>query len=100
MTQEITVADKQVLVNLSGGIYVGEAAQLRESLGGYIKKEHKDFIIDLRDVDYIDSLGLCTFIAVRNQVCKKGGSVTIKGLNGMVRELFELTRVIRLFQVQ
>ena len=55
MIQEITVVENQILVKLSGSIYVEEAAQLRESLIGYIGQGHKTFIINLGDVDYIDS---------------------------------------------
>ncbi len=51
MIQEITVADNHVLVNLSGSIYVEEAAQIRESLIGYIEKGHKTFVVDLGSVD-------------------------------------------------
>ena len=60
MIQEITVTDSNVLVSLSGSIYVEEAAQIRESLIGYIEKGHKTFLIDLGEVDYIDSSGLGT----------------------------------------
>ena len=55
MIQEITVTDNHVIVNLSGSIYVEEAAQIRESLIGYIEKGHKTFVVDLGNVDYIDS---------------------------------------------
>ena len=55
MIQEITVSEKNVLVSLSGSIYVEEAAQIRESLIGYIDNGHKTFIVDLSNVDYIDS---------------------------------------------
>ena len=34
--QEIIITESNVLVNLSGSIYVEEAAQIRESLLGYI----------------------------------------------------------------
>ena len=57
MIQEITVTEKNVLVSLSGSIYVEEAAQIRESLIGYIDNGHKTFIVDLGNVDYIDSSG-------------------------------------------
>ena len=93
MIQETTVVENQVLVNLSGSIYVEEAAQLRESLIGYIDKGIKTFIIDLGGVDYIDSSGLGTLVAIHKRALQNGGSVVIKGLHGLVKDLFELTRL-------
>lgn len=100
MIQEITVIDNQVQVNLSGSIYVEEAAQLRESLIGYIEKGHKTFVIDLGNVDYIDSSGLGTLVAIQKRALQNGGSVIIKNLKGLVKDLFELTRLTKVFEIQ
>ena len=100
MIQEITVTDNQVLVHLSGDIYVEEAAQLRESLIGYLENGHRMFIIDLSDVDYIDSTGMGTLVAIRKRALQNGGSVIIKGINGLVKEIFELSRLTKVFEIQ
>ena len=100
MIQEITVTDNNVLVSLSGSIYVEEAAQIRESLIGYIEKGHKTFLIDLGEVDYIDSSGLGTLVAIQKRALQNGGSVVIKGLKGLVKDLFELTRLTKVFEIQ
>jgi len=100
MIQEFTVADQQVLLRLSGRMYVEEAVQLRDSLSGYIEKGHRTFIIDLSDVDYIDSSGLGMLVAIHKKALQKGGSVIIKGINGLVKELFELTRLTQVFEIQ
>ncbi len=100
MIQEITVTDSNVLVSLSGSIYVEEAAQIRESLIGYIEKGHKTFLIDLGEVDYIDSSGLGTLVAIQKRALQNGGSVVIKGLKGLVKDLFELTRLTKVFEIQ
>ena len=100
MIQEITVTDNHVVVNLSGSIYVEEAAQIRESLIGYIKKGHKTFVVDLGNVDYIDSSGLGTLVAIQKRALQNGGSVIIKNLKGLVKDLFELTRLTKVFEIQ
>ena len=100
MTQEITVTENHVQVDLSGSIYVDEAARIRESLIGYIEKGHKIFIIDLGGVDYIDSAGLGTLVAIHKRALQNGGSVIIKGLRGLVKDLFVLTRLDRVFEIQ
>jgi len=97
MVQEICIEENHVQVNLSGSMYVAEAALLRENLVDHIAQGHKNFIIDLGAVDYIDSSGLGTLLHIRKQTLKKGGSVTINGLQGLVKELFEMTKVNDLF---
>ena len=100
MIQEITVTDNHVVVNLSGSIYVEEAAQIRESLIGYIEKGHKTFVVDLGNVDYIDNSGLGTLVAIQKRALQNGGSVIIKNLKGLVKDLFELTRLTKVFEIQ
>ena len=100
MIQEITVTDNHVVVNLSGSIYVEEAAQIRESLIGYIEKGHKTFVVDLGNVDYIDSSGLGTLVAIQKRALQNGGSVIIKNLKGLVKDLFELTRLTKVFEIK
>ena len=100
MIQEITVTDTDVLVTLAGSIYVEEAAQIREILIGYIDSGHKTFIIDLGNVDYIDSSGLGTLVAIQKRALQNGGSVIIKGMKGLVKDLFELTRLTKVFEIR
>ena len=100
MIQEITVTDTDVLVTLAGSIYVEEAAQIRESLIGYIDRGHKTFIVDLGNVDYIDSSGLGTLVAIQKRALQNGGSVIIKGMKGLVKDLFELTRLTKVFEIR
>ena len=100
MSQEISIKENQVLVKLSGSIYVEEAAQLRARLIECIEKGHKDLLIDLGGVDYIDSSGLGTLVAIHKRALQNGGSVDIKGLHGLVKELFELTRLDKVFDIQ
>jgi anti-sigma B factor antagonist len=100
MLQDITVVDNKVLAILSGSIYLEEAAQLREDLLEYIESGHATFLIDLEGVDYIDSSGLGTLVALQKRALRQGGSIQIKGLNGLVKELFELTRLNKVFDIQ
>ena len=99
MIQEIIVAENHVLVTLSSSLYVEEVAQLRESLIGYIEKGHNKIIIDFGDVDYIDSSGLGTLVSINKQALQNGGSVVINGLHGLVKDLFELTRLDKVFEI-
>lgn len=100
MSQQIALVDNLVRVSLSGSIYVHEATQLRQSLLGYTSKGYKTFIIDVREVDYIDSSGLGTLVAIHKRALQNGGSVIIQGLQGLVKDVFDLTRLTQVFEIR
>lgn len=100
MILENTVGINQVLINVSGKIYVEEAVQLRDHITRFIEQGHNTFVIDLGGVDYIDSTGLGTLVAINKQARNRGGSVIVKGLQGLAKELFKLTRLDKVFEVQ
>ncbi|MGI5921001.1 MAG: STAS domain-containing protein [Syntrophomonadaceae bacterium] len=99
MLQEIVVNGGRVTVTLSGRIYIEEAAILREQLLDYISQGYKYFDIDLGQVSYIDSSGLGVLVAVHKRAVQNNGAVVIKGLQGMVKELLEQTRLSQIFEV-
>lgn len=100
MTSNFIVENNQVTVTLTGSIYVEDAAGLREQLIGYIDKGHSSFLINVARVDYIDSSGLGVLVAIHKRAVQSNGKVIIKGLTGVVKELFELTRLNKVFELQ
>lgn len=91
--------NQQVQVRLNGDIFVDHATMIREKMIPYTDQGYKDFIFDFHNVSYIDSSGLGVLVAVQKRAKINGGKVVIKGLNGQVKELFELTRLTRVFQI-
>ena len=100
MRQKITVADHQVLVTLSGSIYVEDAVRLRERLLDLMANGCNTLIIDLKGADFIDSAGLGALVAIHKRARENGGSVIVQGLNGFVKELFVLVRLDKVFDIQ
>lgn len=100
MKQDFRVEDGTVVVKLSGSMYVEDAAVLRERLLEFSGKDYSRFVIDMSLVDYIDSSGLGVLVAIQKRALQKSGEVTIAGLQGIVRELFELTRLNKVFTVR
>lgn len=98
--QNMSIVDKQVHVKLQGNIYLEEAAALKDTFADYIDRGHSKFLVDFSAVDYIDSTGLGTMVAVQKKALQKGGGVAITGLNGLVKDLFELTRLTRVFEMR
>ena len=100
MIQKAEIVDNQVQVFLIGSIYIEEAKQIQAKIHDFFFFFFKRFAFDLSEVDYIDSSGLGMLVSLHKQALKKGGCMKISGIKGMVREIFELTRLTKVFGVE
>ena len=100
MIQEMKNVDDQMHVILAGSIYVEDAKELREKIADLIEKGQINLLFDLSQVDSIESTGLGRFVSINKQAQKRGGSIMLKGLQGLVKEVFELTRLTKVFEIQ
>ncbi|WLR51857.1 STAS domain-containing protein [Bacillus tianshenii] len=100
MIQEIRENEDGIIFVLSGKIYADEATILREKILEYLENSNQHIICDLTGVTYIDSAGLGVLVAVHKRTKENNRTLIIKGLNGMVKEMFELTRLTKVFTIQ
>lgn len=61
--------------------------------------EVKNYVIDLEQVDFMDSAGLGTLIAVLKRVTEQGGDMKIANLQKKPRMVFEITRAYKVFEI-
>ena len=99
MIKKIEVVNEQVLVMLAGSMYVEDAAAIRENVFNHIENGKTTIVIDLSEVDYIDSSGLGMLVAIQKRAVPKGGSIVLKGPTGLVKDMLELTRLSKVFEI-
>ncbi|MDZ5474090.1 STAS domain-containing protein [Bacillus sp. 31A1R] len=98
---EITELEPHLIkVRLVGDLYVEEATEIRERLLKQIDQGVQSMTVDVSELNYIDSSGLGVLIAIHKRCTSKGGFVKIKGIKGNIKELFELTRLDRVFEIE
>ncbi len=89
-----------IILDLSGRITVGgEATLLREKLRGLAAAGSRSFILNLRDVDYIDSTGLGAMVVCFTSLGKLGGRLKLENLNRRNIELLVLTKLTTVFEI-
>jgi anti-sigma B factor antagonist len=93
------ISGKQVLVELSGSIYIDDSVKLKEILFSYISVGVPCFLIDFSKVEYIDSSGLGVLVGAHNKAKEKSGGIKIKGLHGIVKSVFCLARLETVFEI-
>src|SRR5262245_57085869 len=91
--------DEVAILDLSGRITIGEGTVvLREQIQKLLSAGGRKFLLNLADVDYIDSSGLgelvTSFTTVRNQ----GGQLKLLNLTRRVHDLLQITKLLTVFE--
>lgn len=100
MKYSIRVDNQSVLVKLEGMIYTEEADKLRAELLVYTTQGYNCFYIDMSEVQYIDSAGIAALISLQKAAVRLRGKVTLNGIQGVVKELFEMTQMGQIFELR
>ena len=93
MNISIDVKEKEsvLAVKVNGEIDAYTAPQLREKLFPLSEKEGVKMVVDLSEVNYMDSTGLGVFVGVFKNVRAHDGEFKIVGLSERLQRLFEIT---------
>ena len=94
-----TIGDVHVL-DCSGKITLGEGTiAVRNTVGGILKIGGRKIVLNLGDVNYIDSAGVGELISTYTTVANKGGQLRLLCLTKKVREVLTITKLLTVFQV-
>jgi len=101
MNLEIQRREKEgvTILDLKGRLVVGGASLLREKVNEEVVNNHIQLILNLKDVDYIDSTGLGTMVICYTTLQKSGGGMKLVHLNRRNIELMLLTKLSTVFQI-
>ena len=89
------------VVTLCGRIVFGgeENSALREKMANLIAEGKKRIVLDMENVDYIDSSGLGTLVAAHMNAKNQGASLRLCHLGQKFSEVLQLTKLTTVFQV-
>ncbi len=101
MSLKTRVIDSVTILDLSGRIVLGEGSvQLRDSIKELITKGQKDILLNLGDVNYIDSSGLGELVSAYTTVKNAGGELKLLNLTKKVHDLLQITKLYTVFDVK
>jgi anti-sigma B factor antagonist len=94
-----TVGDVRIL-DCSGKITLGEGTMaVRNTVLDILKGDGKKIILNLADVNYIDSSGIGELVSTYTTVTNNGGHLKLLNLTKKIRELLQITKLLTVFQV-
>ncbi|MBV9763031.1 MAG: STAS domain-containing protein [Acidobacteriaceae bacterium] len=89
-----------VVLDLEGRLIMGaEATALRGAIDSLTGKGKNRVILNLKQVDYIDSTGLGTLAVGHSSLEKAGGAMKLLNLSKRSAELLVLTKLSTIFQM-
>jgi anti-sigma B factor antagonist len=88
------------LVDLSGRISLGDgSALLRKTVRDLLEEGRTKIILNLGDVNYIDSSGIGELVSGFTAVRNRGGELKLLNLTKKVHDLLQITKLFTVFDV-
>lgn len=91
--------DNYVIVTISGEVDLYSSPKVRKNIIALTSQKIPIIILNLIDVTYMDSSGVATLVESLQIIEKYNGKLLLCGLNSMVREVFELSRLDTVFSI-
>jgi len=94
-----TIGDVHVL-DISGKITLGEATRtIRHTVSDLLVNGGRKIVLNLTDVNYIDSSGVGELVRTHTTVTREGKQLKLLNLTKKIREILVITRLLTVFQV-
>ena len=92
--------DGILAIGCNGRIVFGdESSLLRDDVKKAIANGTKRIVLDLHEVNYIDSGGLGTLVALHTTAHNAGGAIKLANLTRRVGDLLQVTKLLTVFEV-
>jgi anti-sigma B factor antagonist len=95
MTDYTVTDDDIVIVDLHGALDVATAPMPRDLLTRLIDEGHHELVLEMSDVDFIDSIGLGVFVGVVRRLRPHNGVLAVAAPSAQTRKVVEITQLVR-----
>src|ERR1700712_3863223 len=93
--------DGVTILDLSGRITLGEGSvTLRDAVRDVLAKGSNKILLNLGDVNYIDSSGIGELVSAYTSVKGQGGELKLLNLTKKVHDLLQITKLYTVFDVK
>jgi anti-sigma B factor antagonist len=89
-----------IAVDLSGELDMSSSPEVRRILVDLVNDKTPRILLNLQEMEYIDSSGLATFVECLQGVKRYGGALRIYGVNSQIIDVFKLARLDTVFEIK
>jgi anti-sigma B factor antagonist len=88
------------ILDISGKILLGEPTKtIRHTISDLLENGGARIVINLMDVNYIDSAGIGELVRTYTTVTREGKQLRLLNLSKKIREVLVITKLLTVFQV-
>ena len=88
-----------MVLDLKGRLTIGEGDELlRETVDNVMQKGHRNLLLNLADVPYVDSAGLGEIVRTYTSVGRQGGKLKLVNLTKRITDLLTITKLLTVFE--
>jgi anti-sigma B factor antagonist len=88
-----------LVFKLRGSLDLATSPTVRAALGEATEKGCHDLIVDLTQLEFLDSTGLGALIGAHRRTAERGGSLRLIVIDGPIARLLNITGLVRVFAV-
>ena len=98
---EIREVARVIILDVKGRIVLGEETQdLRDSVRRILDEGKKKIILNLAEVDYMDSSGVGELVGAFTTVRNAGGELKLLNLSPKVQDILHVTKLYTVFDIR
>ena len=88
-----------VVLDVKGKIPLGDGDELlKDKINSLVNQGHKQILLNLAGVPYIDSAGLGEIVRTYTTVSRQGGSLKLLHLTKRITDLLSITKLLTVFE--
>lgn len=99
LTLETREQDGRTLVAVGGEIDVYTAPRLRDKITELVNAGHRSLIIDMENVDFLDSTGLGVLVGGLKKVRAQDGTMSLICSQDRLLKIFNITGLAKVFTI-
>jgi anti-anti-sigma factor len=99
VTIESTETASGVIFKVAGRMDAESAPAFEDACKYWVDRGIYQLVVDLSDLAYVSSMGLRSFITIGKMAQEKGGKLRLCRLTGLVKQVFEITRLTSIFPI-
>jgi anti-anti-sigma factor len=96
----ITEAGNQINATFDGRLDTVAAQQISETITPLLEHADQTIVLDCEKMPFISSSGLRIFLKIRKEVEAKGGKMLLKNICPDVMQVFKMTKLDGVFEIQ
>lgn len=93
------MTDRVKVIQPQGNLDASKSPEFREEITSLLKSDAKVFLVDFKDVNFMDSSGLGALVLSFKTVRAYEKKLVVCSINEQVRILFELTGMDKVFEI-